>query len=93
MIQYRVTVLTRRPDGTDHATIHGPFDHRAEAGRFADDARREQPDATVDVVALDERGNPLRDHGQPARTDRSDAAMVGVFDQWAARRQRADIDQ
>ena len=77
MIRYRVTELTRRHDGTDWARIHGPYVNRAEAYRFADLCRLEDPDAVVDVVAIDERGNYIPDdRSTVVHSHRSDEAAV-----------------
>ena len=69
MISYRVTVLSRDSQGRDFASVHS-FDSRAIAGRYADDARREDPSATVDLVAVGERGEYVPDHlpDRPAKT-------------------------
>ena len=75
MIRYRVTTLTRKPDGTDWAVIDS-FDGRGDAARFAERCRDENPSAIIDVVAIDERGEVVKDQGEylPVRTPASDAA-------------------
>lgn len=74
MINFRVTVLTRRDDGTDWCHVEGPFDTRAAAGLYAAEARSENPHAVVDVVAINDRGEVQDDRVFPARTPASDAA-------------------
>jgi len=70
VIDYRVTTLTRRADGTDWATIHTGFPSRAAAGAFAEECRSEDPHAAVDVIAVGERGEvvPDRSPERPAKT-------------------------
>lgn len=77
MIHYRVSTLTRHHDGTDHATLHGPFVNRAEAYRFAAELRDEDRAATVDVIAIGDRGEYVPDTGPPDhRTPTADEAAV-----------------